>query len=88
MSARNWEFIATDEPAVIAEPFLDAMIVEDGERDGSFPDSPWADECDGFEVFCETDDLLDQPVTPETGPRWSRRQFTKGNAEQCKTVNP
>jgi len=79
MSARSWELIATDEPAVIAEPFLDSIVVEDRESDGSFPDSPCTDESDGFEVSGEANELLDQPVTSETGP-WRRgRQFSQGN---------
>jgi hypothetical protein len=69
MSARSWELVATNEPAILAKPLLDAVVVEDGQGDGCLPDPPCADESDGREVFGETNDLLDQFVAPETGPR-------------------
>ena len=71
MSTRSGEFITTDEPTVVAEPCLDAIVVEDGEGDGGFPDSPCTNESDGFQVFGEANNVLDQPIAPETGPwRW------------------
>ena len=59
MGARGGELVATDESAVVPEPFLDAVVVEDGQSNGSFPDSSWADESSWSEAFRETDDLLD-----------------------------
>jgi hypothetical protein len=59
MSVRSWELVATDEPTVIAEPFLYAIVVEDSQGDGSFPDATWADKSDWGEVFSKTNDLLD-----------------------------
>jgi hypothetical protein len=74
MSTRSWEFVTADEPTVIAEACLDAIVVEDGECDGCFPDSPCTDESNGFEILGVIDDLLDQPVASETGPgRWGRQ---------------
>ena len=80
MSTGSWEFIATDEPAVIAKPFLDTIVVESGEGDRSFPDPSRTDESDGFQVFGKTNDLLNQPIASETGPGFRRRQFSRGNA--------
>ena len=67
------ELVATDESTIFSEPLLDAIVVKDGQSDSSFPNPPWTDESEWGEIFCEADDLLDQLVTPETGPwRWGR----------------
>ena len=80
MGGRGRKLIATDESTVSAKSFFDPIVVEDGESDGCFPDSPSADESDWFEVFSKSDDLLNQPVPPKTVP-WGRgRQFTDRNA--------
>jgi hypothetical protein len=70
MSTGSQELVTTDESAVIAESVLDAIVVEEGESDGGFSDSPCANKGDGFEVFGETDELLDQLVTSKTCPGW------------------
>jgi len=73
MSPRGGELVATDKPTVGSKPFLDAIVVEYGESDGRFPDPPCADESDRSEIFCEPNDLLDQILASETGPRrWGR----------------
>ena len=82
MSARGGELVATDEPAVISKPFLGPIVVEDGQGNGCFPDPPWADESDWCEIFCEADDLLDQFVATETGPRSWGRWFSR--CTRCK----
>ena len=69
MSTRCRELVATDEPAVVPEPFLDPIVVEDGQGNGCFPDSPWTDECDRREVFSKAKNLLDQIVATETSSR-------------------
>jgi hypothetical protein len=51
--------------------------MEDGQSDGRLPDSTGTDESDGCEVFGQTNDLLDQLATSETGPRRWRRRFPK-----------
>ena len=71
MRARSGELIAADESAVIAKSFLDPIIVEDSEGNRRFSDSPCTDQSDGFEVFSQSDDLVDQLSTSETGP-WCR----------------
>jgi hypothetical protein len=88
MSARSRELIATDESTVLAKPFLDAIVVEDGEGDGCFPDPPCTDESDGFQVFSESDDLLDQLFASETGP-WRRGRPSNNcwaHVEELKTI--
>ena len=73
MCARSRELITTDESTVITKPVLDAIVVEDGESDRGFSNTPCANESNGFEVLCETNDLLDEVVASETGPeRWGR----------------
>ena len=59
MGARRGELVTADESTVIAKPFLDAIVVEDGQRDGCLADPPGTDESDGFQVFGEVNDLLD-----------------------------
>ena len=69
MKVGGGELVATDEPAVVPKPFLDTIMVEDSQGDRCFPDSPYTEESDRREGFGETNDLLDQLVTSETGPR-------------------
>ena len=69
MTARGRELVATDEPAVVSEPFLDAIMVEDGQSERCFPNPAWTDESGWSEIFSETDDLLNQLVASETDPR-------------------
>ena len=71
------ELVATDEPTVITEPFLDAIVVEDGQSDRCLPNPTCTDESDGCQVVHETDDLFDQFVAPKEGPRWGWWQFSR-----------
>ena len=59
MSMRGWELVTTNKPAVISEPLPDSVVVENGQRDGSFPDPTGADESDWAKVISEIDCLLD-----------------------------
>ena len=59
MTERGGELVATDEPTVVAKPFLDAVIVEDGQGDGGLSDPTDTDEGEWGEIFCEADDLID-----------------------------
>jgi hypothetical protein len=77
MSTRSWELVATNEPAVLAEPLLDAIVVEDSQSNGCLPDSPWTDESDGCKFFDEANDLLDQFFASETGPWWWGRRLSE-----------
>ena len=73
MRERGGEPVATDEPTVIAKTLLDAIVVEDNQGDARLANSASTDESDRSEVFCQTDDLLDQLTTSEMGSRWLRR---------------
>jgi hypothetical protein len=76
VSARSRKLITTDKSAVIAKSVFDPTVVEDSESNRRFPDPPRTDESDGFEVFGESDDLLNQLVTPEKVPGGRGRRFT------------
>ena len=76
MGERGGEFVATDEPAVMAKPFLDAIVMEDSQSEGGLSNSAGTDESDGREVFCEADDLLDQLVASKEGPWWLWWRFS------------
>ena len=47
MGARGRELFAGNEPAVLAKPLLDPIVVEDCQGDGSLPDPPYTNESDG-----------------------------------------
>ena len=59
MRVRGRELITTDKAAVVPKPFLDSIVMEDGQSDRRLPDPPWTDESAWSEVLCETNDLLD-----------------------------
>jgi len=69
MCDRCGELIASDEPAVDAKPLLDAIVMKDGQGDGSLADPPRTDESDRSEVLRKTSNLLDQFVTSVEDPR-------------------
>ena len=79
MSGRWGELVTADKPTVVPKPFLDAIVVEDGQSNGRFTDSAWTDQGDWSEVFSEANDPLDQLVTSETGSRRWGRQFSGRN---------
>ena len=41
MNPGGRELIAADESTVVTETLLDTIVMEDGESDGSFSNSPW-----------------------------------------------
>ena len=59
MRKRCWKPVAANESSVIAEAFLDAIVMEDGQCDGRLADPSGTYESDRLEVFSKTDDLLD-----------------------------
>jgi len=65
MSERGGELVATDKPTVVTKPSSDAIVVEGGQSGRSLANSANTDQSDWGEVFCETNDLFDQVVTPE-----------------------
>jgi hypothetical protein len=80
MSVRGWKLVAANESAVVAKPFLDPIVVEDGESNRRLADPPCANKSGGFEVLSESDDPFNQLVSSETVPRRRRRRFTKRDA--------
>ena len=82
MSARSGKLVATNESTVIAEPFLDTVVVKDSEGDGCFPDAPCANKGSRFEIFDMTNDLLDEPIAPEKGLRRRGRRFSGRDARK------
>ena len=63
------ELVASDEPTIVTETLLDAVVVEDCESDGCLADPSWTDESNRGEVFSETNNLLNQIIASTTGPR-------------------
>ena len=76
MSEGGGELVATDEPTMVAKPLLDAIVVEDGQSDGSLADSTGTNEGDWSKLFCKADNFLDQRVASEEGPRWLWWRFS------------
>jgi hypothetical protein len=73
MDTRSWKLITADEATILTKSAFDSVVVEDGESNGCFPDPPSAYESNGFEMFGEPDDLLNQLTAPETSPGCRRR---------------
>jgi hypothetical protein len=80
MSGGSGKLVAANESAVGAKPFLDPIVVEDGESNRRLANPPCTNKSGGFEVFSEFDDFFNQLVTSETVPRRGRRRFTKRDA--------
>jgi len=85
---RSGELVATDESAMITKPFPDAIVMEDSQGDGCFPDSTCTNESDRCTVFSESNDPLDQLVASKTGLRWWGRGFPRYAGFKCKTLGP
>ena len=69
------ELVAMDESSIVAEPF-GAIVMKDRQCDRDVPDCASIDESDRSEAFRKTDNLLDQIIASEMGPRWRRGEFT------------
>jgi len=67
MCTRSRELVTANGPAIVAKSLLDAIVVEDRQRNRCLPNTPCADESGGREVFGEANDPLDQFVTSEEG---------------------
>ena len=70
MRGRGGELIASDEPAVDAKPFLDAIVMKDGQGNGSLANPADTNEGDRSEVLRKTGDLRDQLVASEEDSWW------------------
>ena len=88
MGVGGRKLVATDEPAIVSESFLDATMVEDSEGNGGFLNPPWTDEGNWGKAFCETDDLLDQFIASETDLGSWGGDSPRGMLCEGKTVDP
>jgi len=88
MSGCCWELVTAYEPTILSEPLFNAIVMEDDEGDGCLPDPSCADESDGCQVFCETNDLPDQFVASKTGPRRRGRGFSISTRCGCQIPDP
>ena len=88
MGAGGWELVATDEPAVMPEPLLDSIVVENRQRDRGLPNPTSADESNWAKVFSEMDYLLYQLITSKEGPRRRRWRFAEDARFTCKIRSP
>ena len=73
MSTRRGELVAMDESTVVAKPLFDAIVVKDSQGDRGLSDPAGTNESDRREVFYETDNIIDQPVTSKEDCGWWRR---------------
>ena len=87
MSTRCRKLITTDKSAVIAKSILDATVAEGGQCDGCLADPSGTDESDGRQIFCETNDPLNQLVASETRPWRRRREFSGCARYRCKVLD-
>ena len=77
IGSRSRELVATDESPVTTKPFLDAIVVEDGQCYRRFPDTTSTDESDWTQIFRKGNDAFDEIVASETGPGRRGRRFSK-----------
>jgi hypothetical protein len=84
---RWWKLVTTDEPAVLAKSFLDAIVVEEIQGNGCLANSTSTDESNGCEVFSKANNLLDQLVASEAGRWWGRRFSRRDPRCTCETVD-
>ena len=70
IGAGGGELVTTDEPTVVTKPLFDSIVVEDGQNGGRLANSASSDESDWREIFCKTNDPLDQLVTSKEDPWW------------------
>ena len=77
------ELVATDEPAVVTEPLLDLIVVENPQGNRRFSDPSGADESDRAKAFSEIYCLLDQLVASKEDPWWRRRRFSRRAESIC-----
>ena len=76
MGERCWELVAANKSAAIAKPLLDVIVMEDGQCDGCFANPSGTYESNRFEVFSETDNLLDELIAPKKVLGWKWGEFS------------
>ena len=88
MTTGGSELVATNEPTVVAKPFLDPIVVEDSQSDGGLANTARANESDWKKVLSEINYVLDQLVTSKEGS-WGRRgEFSKEASFKCEMMSP
>ena len=65
MSERCRELVTSNKPTVLAEPLLDAIVMEGSQSDGRLANPACTNESDWSESFYQGNDLLDQIVMSE-----------------------
>ena len=88
MCERGGELVAADEPAAIAKPLFDAIVMQNGQSDGCLANSAGTNERDWSEVLHQTNDLLDQLVAPIEDPGWWGWGFTRYASRRCQILDP
>ena len=71
------ELVTTDEPPVVAKPLLNAIVVEDSQRDRRFANPTYTNEGDRTEAFGKADNVFDEVLASEAIPRWWGRGFSE-----------
>lgn len=80
--------VATYEPSAISKSRFDTIVVEDSQGYRRFPNSPRAYESHWGEVYCETNNLLDQFVASKTSPRRRWRGFARYARYKYEILDP
>ena len=86
MGTGGRELVAADEPAVMAKPQFDSIMVENRQRNGRLPNPPGANESDWMKVFNEMDYPLDQFIASKERPWWRRWQIPRYARFRCKIM--
>ena len=66
MCARRWELVMTDEPTIFTESLLDAIMVKNGQGDGSLAYTACTNESNRCQVLSKADGLWDRVFASET----------------------
>jgi len=77
VSGRSRKLVTADKSTIVTETLFDAVVMKDDESDGRLPDPASTDEGDGYQVFGQANDLVDQFVASKTGSRRPGRPFTR-----------
>jgi len=77
MNRCRWELIAPDEPAILAEPLLDAVVMEDLQGNGRLANPANTKESNRNQPLRYIDNLLDQLITSKKDSGRRGRWFPK-----------
>ena len=88
MGGRGGELVARNEATVVAKSLFDAIVMKNGQCDGSLANPTGTNESDRGDVLYESDYFLNQLVACEEDPGWWMWQFREYARCKCKTLNP